>query len=388
MTSEDVEALRDLVRRRPEAIDGLREHVARVVADMATWQDVVVPGGPLAVPLPEVMAEVGRRIRDGDLDEVLPLLLGDIATVGYRDVLGGLPSKGADLVTRLDPLPDPESRVTLGSERDPLGMRRSELHWELSPLDKWSAIRTLEILGEELGQAGVGRVRVGLDEDDDWPADLAGGWHHMGTTRMSTDPRQGVVDPGLSGARDGGPVHRWKLGVPDCGLGHANDDHRRAGTPAGRPPEGAAGMSEARHPFRRGRCTRRRFLRASVASTAIVSSSILAGATFRNDAGASTAERLAALLPAASAAAIGRAYLATGPEVADLEGIATALREKVPALSGSDQSSDRRLRELVDTRSRADFGDGDVVRVGGWILARTEVLLCAYVALVRDGASA
>ena len=147
------------------------------------------------MPLPEVMAEVGRRIRDGDLDEVFPLLLGDIATFGYRDVLGGLPSKGADLVTRLDPLPDPESRVTLGSERDPLGMRRSELHWALSPLDKWSAIRTLEILGEELGQAGVGRVRVGLDEDDDWPADLAGGWHHMGTTRMSTDPRQGVVDP-------------------------------------------------------------------------------------------------------------------------------------------------------------------------------------------------
>ena len=73
-------------------------------------------------------------------------------------------------------------------------MRRSALHWSLGALDKWSAIRTLEILGAELGRAGVGRVQVLIDEGDDWPDDLAGGWHHMGTTRMATDPTRGVVD--------------------------------------------------------------------------------------------------------------------------------------------------------------------------------------------------
>ena len=31
-------------------------------------------------------------------------------------------------------------------------------------------------------------------DDSTWPADTRGGWHHMGTTRMSDDPRQGVVD--------------------------------------------------------------------------------------------------------------------------------------------------------------------------------------------------
>jgi GMC oxidoreductase len=288
------------------------------VADLATWQDGTVPGGPLAVPLPEVVAEVRERLLDGDFGELIPFLFGDIATVGYRDALGALPADSATLTTRIDPLPDPDSRVTLGAERDALGMRRAELHWELGQLDKWSAIRTLEILGEELGQAGVGRVRVGLHEDDDWPTDLAGGWHHMGTTRMSLDPSQGVVDP-------------------DCRV-HGMDNLYIAGS--------------------------------SVFPTA----------------GSGTPTMtIVALLPMTSAAAIGRAYLATGPDVADLASVRGALREKVPSLFGSDASSDRRLRELLGARTRADFGVGDVVRVEGWILARTEALLCAYVALLHDG---
>lgn len=194
LEGQDVNALRDLVRRTPGVLDRFGEQVVRVVADLSTWQDATIPGGPLAVPLPEVVAEIGRRAADGELDRLIPLLLGDIATVGYRELFGGLPIEAADLATRIDPLPDRDSRVTLGTERDPIGMRRVELHWALSPLDKWSAIRTLEILGMELGHAGVGRVRVLIDDGDAWPSDLAGGWHHMGTTRMSDDPAQGVVD--------------------------------------------------------------------------------------------------------------------------------------------------------------------------------------------------
>jgi choline dehydrogenase-like flavoprotein len=30
--------------------------------------------------------------------------------------------------------------------------------------------------------------------DDQWPSILAAGWHHMGTLRMSEDPKHGVVD--------------------------------------------------------------------------------------------------------------------------------------------------------------------------------------------------
>ena len=146
-------------------------------------------------------------------------------------------------------------------------------------------------------------------------------------------------------------------------------------------------MNDASAPILAGRCTRRRFLRASLGSTALVTGSILAGTTLRSGAPASPVDRLVSLFPAASAAVIGRAYLGTRPDVVDLDGIVAALRQKLPALAMPDRASDRRLRTLLDARTRADLGDGDVVRVDGWILARTEALLCAYVALRLDGAS-
>ena len=46
-----------------------------------------------------------------------------------------------------------------------------------------------------MGRAGIGRVQILFDEEgSEWPDDLAGGFHHMGTTRMHDDPKQGVVD--------------------------------------------------------------------------------------------------------------------------------------------------------------------------------------------------
>ena len=48
------------------------------------------------------------------------------------------------------------------------------------------------------GRSGLGRVRMNdwlLDPvDGPWPNSLGGGWHHMGTTRMHPNPREGVVD--------------------------------------------------------------------------------------------------------------------------------------------------------------------------------------------------
>ncbi|MCG2721645.1 MAG: GMC family oxidoreductase [Thermodesulfovibrionales bacterium] len=89
--------------------------------------------------------------------------------------------------------PNPESRVTLGSDRDSLGQRRVRLDWRLSGFDKESAIRSLEIIDQELHRAGLGRLYVELN-DETPPHRINGGWHHMGTTRMHTDPKEGVVD--------------------------------------------------------------------------------------------------------------------------------------------------------------------------------------------------
>jgi choline dehydrogenase-like flavoprotein len=110
----------------------------------------------------------------------------------------GIGSRSYQLFTRIEQAPNPNSRVTLDSEKDGLGVPRASLHWELTPLEKRSIRKIFELLGQEVGRAGVGRVKLMdylLDKNEhSWPSFTGGGWHHMGTTRMSIDPKQGVVD--------------------------------------------------------------------------------------------------------------------------------------------------------------------------------------------------
>jgi choline dehydrogenase-like flavoprotein len=91
--------------------------------------------------------------------------------------------------------PNPDSRVTLGTERDALGMPRVRVAWLLDELVQRTFDRTFELVAEELRAGGVAEVK--LDEPlqgREWPSGLEGTWHHMGTTRMHDSPREGVVD--------------------------------------------------------------------------------------------------------------------------------------------------------------------------------------------------
>jgi choline dehydrogenase-like flavoprotein len=93
-----------------------------------------------------------------------------------------------------EPVPNPENRVVLTTERDRLGQNRVQLRWRLGASDRRTLRRSQEIIGTELGRADLGRLMVGLDEGDtSWPSPLDPGGHHMGTTRMHVDPQQGVV---------------------------------------------------------------------------------------------------------------------------------------------------------------------------------------------------
>lgn len=99
-------------------------------------------------------------------------------------------------LSRGEQAPNPESRVTLGAERDATGLPRVRLDWKISSLDKHSLAVLVGVLGEEFERLGLGRVSVAewlLDGTCRWPG-IHGGHHHMGTTRMSDDPRRGVVD--------------------------------------------------------------------------------------------------------------------------------------------------------------------------------------------------
>ena len=89
-----------------------------------------------------------------------------------------------------------DSRVTLLPQVDALGVRRLRVDWRYCRADIESAERTLQLIAAELARTGVGR----LDYDpESLESDLmrygAYGGHHIGTTRMGTDPRTSVVDP-------------------------------------------------------------------------------------------------------------------------------------------------------------------------------------------------
>jgi choline dehydrogenase-like flavoprotein len=102
------------------------------------------------------------------------------------------------LFTRMEQAPNPDSRIMLDHDRDALGVRRAMLDWRLSALDKRSIRKFHETIGLEAGRAQIGRIKLmdwlQAEREDEWPDILGGGWHHIGTTRMSDDPSKGVVD--------------------------------------------------------------------------------------------------------------------------------------------------------------------------------------------------
>jgi choline dehydrogenase-like flavoprotein len=92
-------------------------------------------------------------------------------------------------------LPNPNSRIRLDTATDALGMRKVLVDWEITSADRSCAAATLRLLGADTARVGLGRVRSWFLEDQlNWPSDMFGDHHHAGTTRMHSDPTQGVVD--------------------------------------------------------------------------------------------------------------------------------------------------------------------------------------------------
>lgn len=163
---------------------GLAEEVQRE-HELLNCSFELLPAGPTAQP-------------------VLSAQLGAVASLLDHPTAGppGAPAREpADwslmtLLVRAGQTPNPDSRVTLGEERDALGQRRVKLDWRLLPGDRRRIRRAVKVLGLELGRQGVGRVHLAGTRGTGRPSwrGAYGGNHHIGTTRMHSDPRQGVVD--------------------------------------------------------------------------------------------------------------------------------------------------------------------------------------------------
>lgn len=173
---------------------------------MRLYEDVVDVGRPAAIQAslgikPEVLAE--RRmlgfsaiLRAVSHEPPYPTAQAK-AVAALWDARKSKDVHPLELFIRSEQTPDLESRLSLSAKKDALGLPKVQLHWHHHAQTLDSIKRGVELLAGAFGQVGLGRVHsyihAGIEVPGAWP-EIAGGNHHMGTTRMAEDPRSGVVD--------------------------------------------------------------------------------------------------------------------------------------------------------------------------------------------------
>ena len=99
------------------------------------------------------------------------------------------------LVTIVEQVPNPDSRVTLADTVDSLGIRRAKIDWRLDDREARTTRRMAHLVAQELGRVGLPvPTLVPMIADPNAPFYFPDIAHPTGTTRMSTDPSSGVVD--------------------------------------------------------------------------------------------------------------------------------------------------------------------------------------------------
>ena len=192
--------------------------VGRFFADHAIPRDcatMVIFNGQLATYYPNNTTERGAILRAafsptedyqrekqfvGSLttveNEVKLDELGQAAVATTASALGidAANAKAFSVGCGLELIPEPERRLILTDERDGLGMPRLKLKMRMSDANFQQYRLTMKELGRQLLGARAGMIRLNQKTHGDWLSVMDWGNHHMGTTRMSTDPKQGVVD--------------------------------------------------------------------------------------------------------------------------------------------------------------------------------------------------
>jgi choline dehydrogenase-like flavoprotein len=110
------------------------------------------------------------------------------------------PAHVGDAFIACEQMLNSENRVRLTGEKDRFGLRTIELVWRLSETDRHTLKTAAMEVARRMAGEDVGRMSIvpWLRNDETPTLDqLWGGNHHMGTTRMSADPKRGVVDANL-----------------------------------------------------------------------------------------------------------------------------------------------------------------------------------------------
>ena len=97
--------------------------------------------------------------------------------------------------TLIEQAPNLDSRITLSHETDDLGLKKTRLEWKISNYDRKTIRETGLAMAKEFSNSGLGNIRLSdFILDENLEIKFGHHAHHMGTTRMSKDPKYGVVD--------------------------------------------------------------------------------------------------------------------------------------------------------------------------------------------------
>ena len=127
--------------------------------------------------------------------------LPEVACAGARRYFRGKSPVGQPRRIRLqchtEQEPDPESRVTLSTSRDALGLLRGQVDWRVNHSERHTMQVMTNAMGTELKRLGLAELEPEswLNEPgNEWKSKLTDSFHHIGTTRASDSPTSGVVD--------------------------------------------------------------------------------------------------------------------------------------------------------------------------------------------------
>ena len=180
--------------RKDLTFEAMRENELTLAGLQLRRLGLETPGG-------NAVRQLVRAARRGDIPDDLDAHIGHVLADlgGLTDYAathlwyGQVPVDRINVEFLIEPAPNPDSRVTLGDEVDPLGLRRVKLDWRLSEIDertfRWMADRLVAGLAEN----GIGRMKFEFDWEA-YPDMLEWDNHNISTTRMAADPAEGVVD--------------------------------------------------------------------------------------------------------------------------------------------------------------------------------------------------
>lgn len=94
----------------------------------------------------------------------------------------------------MEQMPRSQNRVTLSDQRDALSLPKARVRWQIDEYSQRSLRAFHAILKEELQRLDLGILESPLLADNQNFPITKDASHHMGTTRMGTDPATSVVD--------------------------------------------------------------------------------------------------------------------------------------------------------------------------------------------------